>query len=188
MKTSFFLFLSTLCLGLAAEAAGGAHGDGVPTKTIFWQVFNLAILIGALTYFLKDGIRSFFAGRESDFVNEAKKSETAKKEAEKRFLDIQHKIEHLENTREESLARAEAEAADLRKQLLKEAQEIATRVRREAEETARIEAQRARLELHRAFVAQSVEAAKTVLSKDIGSQDHQRLQSEFNQNIQTVTT
>lgn len=187
MKRYGLLLLLILDSGLAwAEEHGhGAHG-GIPTRTIFWQVFNLAVLFGALFFILKDGVKNFFAQRRSGFVAAAEKSQSIRQEAEKQFIDIQHKIENLENTRAESLARAEAEAADMRHQLVREANEMAVKIHQEAEITAKIEVQRAKQDLHEKFVKEAIQAARTVLTKDLGAQDHQRLQGDFAKNLQAV--
>lgn len=169
-----------------AWAADGHGHTGVPVREVFWQVFNLGILFGGMIYFLRQPVKNFFAQRRADFVEAANKSQAARLEAEKQFVDIKHKLEHLESTRAESIARAEAEAADMRKQMIKDAEELAKRIRNEAETTAQIEVQKARQELRESFIQEAVSAARTVLTKDIGSQDHQKLQNDFTQHLQGV--
>lgn len=179
------ILVSFAGIALAQEGHGG-HDAGIPWKTIGWQVFNLTILFAGLIYFIKDNVRVFFASRKDGFVEQAKKSQAARAEAEKQYLEIQHKIEHLESTREESMARAQAEAADLRKSLIKEAEELAARVRNEAQVTAKFEIAKAKKELHEQFVQNSVTAARQVLTKDIGAADHQRLQGDFMTKVEGV--
>lgn len=169
-----------------AQEGHGEHDAGIPWKTIGWQVFNLTILFAGLIYFIKDNVRTFFAGRKDTFVEQAKKSQAARAEAEKQYLEIQHKIEHLEATREESLSRAQAEAADLRKSLIKEAEEMAVRIRNEAQVTAKVETAKAKKELHEQFVRETVAAARGVLTKDIGAADHQKLQGDFVSKVEGV--
>jgi F-type H+-transporting ATPase subunit b len=186
MKFTITIIL-ILVAGMAHAASGGHGQGGIPTREIFWQVFNLGILLGAMFYFLRQPTKDFFRNRQAAFVTAANKSQAARMDAEKQFLDIKHKIEHLETTRDESIARAEAEAVDLRKQILKDAEETAVRVRQEAEVTATSEAIKARKNLQEQFVAEAVSAARGVLSKDIGAQDHGKLQTDFVRNVQGVT-
>lgn len=167
-------------VAMAAEASA----EGVPGHTIFWQAFNLAILFGGLFYYLRKPIKDYFRQRQSEFIEAAKKAQSARLEAEKEYLDIQHKIEHLEGSRAESLARAQAEAAEMRKQMVRDAEELAARIRQEAEATVRIEVQRAQNQLQERFVQEAVAAARTVLTKDISPQDQSKLQNDFAKNLQ----
>lgn len=174
-------------VALAAEGEhAGAHHLTVPTTELFWQVFNLSILIAALVYFLRQPVKGFFAGRQSGFLASAEKSQAAKQAAQKQYLEMKGKLDHLEDTKDESLARAQAEAVDLRKQLVREAEEMAARIRKEAETTTQMEILRARQELQRQFAEDAISQARMVLTKDIGAADQQKLQTDFIKNIQAV--
>ena len=183
LKSTFVIGL-LLSSELALAASG--HGDGIPGKLIFWQVFNLTILFGALIYFLRQPAKEYFLQRRSSFLAAAEKSQAARAAAETRYIELQKKIEDLDRNRAESLARAEAEAADLRKQMITSAEEMAQRIRKEAETTVKIEILRARRELHEQFAEEAVSAARQVLSKDISSQDQARLQGDFVKNMEGV--
>ncbi len=181
LKTTFaLLFLSN-----AAWAADGAHETGIPSA-VFWQCFNLTLVLLILFFITRKSLPELFRQRQAGYVASAKKADEAKLEAEKQFLDIKHKLEHLNTSYGESVSRAQAEAADLRKQLVQEAQEQARRVKDEAEMTVKIDLQKAQRELHEVFVKESIAMAHTALSKDIATVDHQKLQTEFTKNIEAV--
>lgn len=179
-RIGFFMIL----LASSSALAAGGHGEGVPWKTIFWQVFNLTILFSGIIYLVAKPLRDFFAQRRAEYLETEKKSQSARKAAELQFSEVQQKLTHLEATREESYARAEGEAADMKKQLVRDANDLAVRIKAEAEATVRMEVLRAQLELRSEFVRESVQTARTVLQKDIGSQDHQRLQDQFVNQLQ----
>lgn len=183
--TSVLLVVGLMMISGAASAAEPGH-HGVPWKTIGWQVLNLGILVVGLVYLLKDSTRQFFAARRTGFIDAAKKSQSAREEAEKQYKEIQAKIEHLEATRAESIARAEAEAAELKKTLTREAEELAARIRKEAEATARAEVMKAKKDLHEQFVQEAIASARAVLTKDIGAADQQKLQADFMKNVEAV--
>ncbi|HRO66313.1 MAG TPA: ATP synthase F0 subunit B, partial [Pseudobdellovibrionaceae bacterium] len=140
------LCLAGLLVSQAAFAAEG-HGDGIPGKLIFWQVFNLGILLSALFYLLRQPVKDYFAQRRASFLQAAEKTKASRQAAEEKYRELKEKIENLDRTRAESLARAEAEAGDLKKQLILTANELAARIRKEAEATSKIEVLRARREL-----------------------------------------
>lgn len=182
---------TTLILMLVAGAAraaehGEEHAAGIPTHTVLWQCFNLFFVILILYFILRKSLPEIFHQRQAGYVASAKKADEAKLEAEKQFLDVKHKLQHLTDSYDESVSRAQAEAADLRKQLISEAQDQARRIKDEAEVTIKIEAQKAQRELHDTFVKESIGMARSALSKDIASTDHQKLQTDFTKNIEAV--
>lgn len=186
----WFAFL--LVLGTSVAFAAGGHGEHhaegpveVP-KVVLYQLINVIILFGGLTYFLKGMIVKFYAERKSGYLAAAQKSQAAREAAEKHFVDIKHKLDQLEASQDDSIARAKAEANDMRQSLIKDAQDAAARIKNEAEQTAKIEIQKAQTHLREQLLKDSLDAAKAVLSKDIGSVDHQKLQSEFVNKVQAV--
>lgn len=178
--------LLILTLPALAFAAGGHHDEGIP-KAVWYQIVNVLILVGGITYFTKDAIVSFFSGRKTEFVSAAAKSALAREEAERQFVDIKNKLAAIDTTRAETLKKAEAHAADLKKQIADEANEVTRRIREEAALTARLEGERAQRELRQNLLKDSVQAAQIVLSKDIGAADHQKLQKEFIKDIDGVS-
>lgn len=188
MKKWFvFLFVLGVSTAYAASGGHGEHGGEVHVpKTVLYQVINVIILFGGLYYFLRGAVVKFYADRKANYLAAAQKSQAAREEAEKQFVDIKNKLQQLEATTDESISRARAEASEMKQSLIKEAQEVAARIKKEAEETARLEVQKAQTQLREQLLKDSVEAAKAVLSKDIGSADHQKLQSEFVNKVQAV--
>lgn len=179
------LILLAPALALAAEHGGGHHDIEVP-KTVIYQVINVVILVGGLIYFTKDGIVAFFAGRKTAYLEAAQKSAFAREQAEKEFVDIKNKIANLDNTRQEQLKKAKDHAEDLKKQITEEAAQVSKRIKEEAELTAKLEVQRAQRDLRSQLLNDSVEAARIVLTKDIGSSDQQKLQKEFINHIEVT--
>ncbi len=177
-----FLNILVLLAPAVVLAAGGHHGEGVP-KFVLYQAINVTILVVGLIYFTKDGIVQFFSGRKAAYLEAAQKSAFAREQAEKEFVDIKQKLAHLSETREESLKKAQAHADDLKKQILTEAQEVTKRIRDEAELTTRLEVERAQKELRSQLLKDSVEAARIVLTKDLGAADQAKLQKDFVNNV-----
>ncbi len=183
-----FTFLVLTIMTNLATAASGAHGDAhIPAQSIFWQAFNLAIVLAIIFFATRKMIFEVFAQRQAGFMASARKAEEAKAEAEKQYQDIKGRLERLNQTRDESISRAIAESADLKRQLIQEAQDQARRIKDEAEVTVKIETQSARRELHEKFVKDTINLARQVLAKDIGSADHHKLQNDFTKNIEGVS-
>ncbi len=185
----WFSFL--LVLGTSAAYAANGHGEHevgpveVP-RVVLYQAINVAILFGGLFYFLKSTVVKHYADRKANYLAAAQKSQAAREQAEKQFVEIKHKLEQLQSGEDESISRAKAEAANLKRSLIKEAQEMVLRIKHEAEELAKIETQKAQVHLREELLKDALEASKTVLTKDIGSADHQKLQNEFINKVQAV--
>lgn len=173
----FGLVLISLFPGLAL-AAGGHHGEGVP-KVVIYQVINVVILFGGIIYFTKDSVIAFFKDRSSQYLEAAQKSAFAREQAEREFVDIKNKLAQLDATRTESLKKAQAHAEDMKKQILDEAQVVSNRIKEDAKLTAKLEVERAQRDLRQQLLKDSVEAARVVLTKDLGSADQQKLQKDF---------
>jgi len=183
------LFAFLLVFGTSVAFAAGGHGEHGPVevpKVVLYQLINVIILFGGLTFFLKGTIVKFYADRKASYLAAAQKSQAAREIAEKQFVDIKHKLDQLEASQDDSIARAKAEASDMKQSLIKDAHEAAARIKHEAEQTAKIEIQKAQTHLREQLLKDSLEAAKAVLSKDIGTADHQKLQSEFVNKVQAV--
>ncbi len=189
MKVLVFILIMMGAMAFANAAEGGhaeeAHAHGVP-KVVLWQAINLALIFGYGYYKFGGKVRDLFNERSRFFLNEAQKSKSIQEEAEKKLLDIKHKLSVLESTADESVERAKAEAADLRKQLEHEAKAFAEKIRREAESAAQIEIQNARRTLHQEVVSESLKQAKELMKKDMGQPDQQRLQDQFSKQIEGV--
>lgn len=172
-------------VSLASDAAHGAHSNEIPS-IIIWQVINLGILFAIIYKYTKQPIVDFFGSRQKDYLAQAEKSQALFKDAEKEYLDIQHRLEALKSSTDDSIKKAQQEAIELKNQMIKDAEEMASRIKEEAKQTAKIESQKVYQKLHDKIVTEAITAARSVLTRDIGAQDHQKLQSDFNKNIEVV--
>lgn len=182
------LILFTLILSpMLAIAAGGEHHEGgVPVKTIIYQVINVGLIVVGLIYFLKEGVRKAFKERQATYLAAAQKAEAARKAAENERAEMSQRLSHLENTASESIARARAEAVDLKKQIITEAENLSKRLKDDAAQTAHAEVMRAKKEIRESLIKQATETAKEQIEQQVSAADHERLQSNFIQNIQVV--
>ncbi len=181
-RYSPFLILILSQAALAAEH-GTAH-EGIPTRTVIYQLINFTLLIGGLIYFLREPVGKYFHDKRADYLNAASKAETARKAAEAERMEMQIRLTELESTADESVTKARIEAAEMKKQLLAEAEALSKRIREEAEISAKFESERAKNQLRENLIKESIELAKAQLGSKVTVEDHQRLQEEFISNIQ----
>lgn len=184
----YSLIMISLFAAAASASEAAAHGEvpQIPYKLVTYQTINVGLMVAALIYFLREPVRNYFSQKKSDFLSAAQKAETARKAAEAERAQIQVRLSKLESTAEETIARARAEAADMKKQLIAEAEALSKRIRDEAEITARLEVEKAKNHLKETLIKESLEAARNQLASKVTAEDHQRLQSNFITNIQAV--
>lgn len=195
MKLKNALYLNVMVqlltvFSIAGASEGKAHfAEHITVPgVVAWQAINLIILFSLIYVYTKEKVVEHFAKRRSNFLEAAEKSRQVQAEAEKSLLDIKHKLDLLSSSTAESISRARAEAADLKKLMMADALEVAKRIRQEAKETARLEVQRAYQDLKKRAINEAIFSARQILTKDIGSQDHQNLQNDFSKSLSGVPT
>ncbi len=188
MKYILPIFVLTMAAIANASEAGGGHEGAieVPVKLVTYQAINVVLMFAGLIYFLKDGVKKYFVEKRELFLASANKAEAARKSAEQEHMQIQVRLSQLESTADESVSRARAEAADMKKQLIAEAEALSKKIKEEAALAAKLEVEKAKRDLRASLVQDSIESARTNLNTKVSSDDQQRLQSNFISNIQAV--
>lgn len=183
------LFILTTTLARVALAEGGHHEDhGVPWGMVGWQIANFAIFAGVLVYFLRSKITGYFGLRQSEFAEARQRAEQAQAAAEQEHKLIREKMTRLEATSSETIQQAQKEAAELQQNILQEAKAAAARIEEEARKSIQYELERAKEELRQELLKAALEAAHKVVKQNIVDQDQKRLQGEFVNKVQVVTT
>ena len=181
------LALVTLVFAAEAFAAGGGHGHGhIPYGTITTQAINVVILFAGIIYFFRKNISAFFLGRKDTFLSAAAKSEEAKKLAEQKYKDIEQKLNKLVLTKDESISRAKAEAADMKNNLVNEAELLSKKIKEEATQSASFEIEKAKKQIREQMIIESTQLAQSNLKGAVGQDQQKQLQGEFIQNMQAV--
>lgn len=168
------------------EAHGGGHeAAGLPTA-VYYQAINFVLYAGLLFFFLRKPVKNYFSNRQADFKQALIKAEAARKEAETKKKEIQERLARLQNSSQDSIAQARAEAEALKAKILQDAAELSQKLREDARRTAELEIERAKHELREELLNQSVALAQKMLADKMVEQDQKRLQTEFVDKIQVV--
>lgn len=179
-QTSIVLLL---CLLPAAVFANEGLDEHTKQKIIY-QAINVAILVAGCVYFLKSKIREMFAQRNSSFIQASQKAKNAIKAAENEHMELRVKLQKLESTAEDSIMRARAEAQEMKKNLILEAETISQRIRHEAQLAAELEVTKAKTMLRRKMIEDAVFHADKQIKSSITDDQHNKLQSEFVKNVE----
>lgn len=170
-------------------AAGAEHGHGFDAETkmrVIYQFINVSIIVGAGIYYLKPKVVQFFKDRQANFVEAANKAMDLRKQAEDDHMQIKVRLNKLESTSDESIQRANAEAADFRNQLLKEAEELSKKIKLEAEQAAKLEIEKAKISIRQQMIEEAVALSSKQIESQITQEDHKKLEGEFINNMRAV--
>lgn len=179
------LALPAVLLNSFGNASDGHHAEGGLPTVVILQAINFFIYAGLIVYFGRGPISNYFKNRQAGFYTALKRADAARAEAQAKRSDIQTRLAKLEATRDESIQKAREEAAQLRQQIVNEAKALSEKLRGDAERTATIEIERAKLSLREDLLNQSIQMAQRILSDKMQDQDQKRLQEEFVAKIQS---
>jgi ATP synthase F0 subunit b len=170
------LMTSLMVLLSLSGGEGGASAPWWNTPGLeLWKFLNLILFVGALVYILRRPVSDALRARREGIRRDLMRAQEERDAANAKLREV-----------EERLARLDAEAAILREQSRREAEEERERIRRSTEEDAgklREQARReiesagkaARQELRRYAAEQSVRLAEEMIRRDISAEDDQRL-------------
>jgi len=174
---------------------GGEHAEGHghwPPPAINWTdfgnkqqapfaalVINFAILAGAYYSLGKKPVAAALDARRSAVAKEIEEAQRLKREAEKRAEQYQAKLGHLE----EELATAKAALVEAGKgekeRIVREAEEKAARMQKDAEFLIEQEVRQMQQDLWREAVEKATAAAEDLLRKRVTDADQERLAEEY---------
>ncbi len=184
------IFKLALILSQAWAAESGhlsAHdAHAIPWNSILVQTINFVLLFGLLIFFLRKTVKSHFINRAETYRDLVTKAESAKVEAEKSKTEIQSKLRRLELSATEGLDQARAQAAELKTKLVREANELAAKLSKDAERSAQVEIDRAKAELRAELLSQALETSRKNLGANLGTAEQKQLENEFAEKIQVV--
>lgn len=175
---AFILFAASVAVASSGGEHGGAHEGGVP-KVVFYQLINVLILLCGIYWGMRHKVSAFFVEKRKKFLEEQERARQSLVAAEKEHHEVKTRLDKLKNNRLDTISKAKADASDLHKQILADADAMAKRLHIEAELAAKIELQRAKNELREQLVKEAFELSKRDITSKATAEDQKRLQKEF---------
>jgi len=178
------LALLIVLTGLVYASGGEGHADsGVLLKDFLYRVFNFAIVVGILVYYLAKPLKKGLAGRRDDIAKALAESEQVKLAAEAKFAEYDQKLAAA-NAEIAELSTAIKREGELEKEkIIASARETAIKIEQDAEKAAALEIAKARKQLQTEAVRLAVELAEELLKTNFTSEDDTRLIDEYMQKV-----
>lgn len=187
MKVSLGIF-TLLLLSKLAFASSGGHGSdehGIPT-VVLYQAINVGIIVVGGIYLGRKKIANFFEARKQQYLAAQSKAQSTLQQAEQEFQQMKTTYDKLMVNKDDSLAKAKADANDLRAQMVKEAHALSSKIQEEAKLSSKIEIERAKYQLKEQLVRDAFELSKRDLASKATSADQKKLQDDFISKVQVV--
>lgn len=173
---AFGLFCATLLMATTAQAAGGG---GDKTMEAVWQGVNLVLILGAIIYFGRGPITTFFSSRRAEIKSELSEAANLLSEAEQRNAELQRRLVDLNSEVEGIREAANQRADDEAERILADARATAERIRNDAKAAVAQELSRAQSKLREEAANLALEIAAQKLEANVGDGDRDRLIDEF---------
>lgn len=159
-RLSLLSFLIVLSSSMASEGTG-------ESGILLWKAVNTVILLGIIYYFGGKYIKSFLESRRKsviDFVQEAQK---AKDESIKALEEAQKRLEEANFKLQEGIKIAQETAKLERENALNQANEIAQRIKKQAEENIAVEIRKAEAKLKRYAAQRALEVSRSLVQGQV---------------------
>jgi len=178
------LALMLLLTGLVYASGGEHHVEsGVLLKDFLYRVFNFAIVVGILVYFLTKPLKKGLAGRSDDIEKALAEAEQIKLDAEAKFAEYDQKLATANAEIAEISSAIKREGVLEKEKIIASAKEMAIKIEQDAEKAAALEVAKARQELQSEAVRLAVELAEELLKKNFTGEDDTRLIDEYMQKV-----
>ncbi len=182
IKICSYLLMGILLISTADASAGGAEA-GVPWMKIIFHVINLIILVFIIVRFGKKPIQDFFQNRHDTLRKALDEAEAEKQKAEEKYREYQEKLENIEKEIQDITGLLRKDGSNEKELVLKNARDLAERMKKDAQMSAEQEIAKARYELRKEAVRLAVQMAEEKLQKEMKDDDQTRLAEENINNI-----
>jgi F0F1-type ATP synthase membrane subunit b/b' len=140
---------------------------------------NFVLLVGMYVWLGKKPIREALKARRASVAKEIEEAQRMRQEAEDRAVVYQKKLEHLEEELKETRASLVQAGKGDRDRIIREAEEKATRMEKDAVFLIDQEMKQLRADLTREAVEIAITAAEEILRKRVTPVDQERLAEDY---------
>lgn len=163
----------------AASSHEPAHEGGVPVNDLIEALFNFAIFLAVLVYFLRRPISEYMQKRSRGVSSQLDEAAAIRKQAEEKLAEYKRRLEEFDREREKILANYRKEAEEEQAEILADARKTAERVRADAHKVIEFELKGARTALRERIVAEAVTQARAAIEQRLDEKTRERLVREY---------
>jgi ATP synthase, F0 subunit b len=173
------MHLAVITLAAGSSSPSGLGALGINTWAFVSQLLSFIIVLVILSIWVLPPIQKMLAKRQDQIREGIENAEKAKQDLIEASKKAEQVIQEARLKAQDTIERASRNAEQIGQQIEKEARVRAEKIYQQNEARIQQEANRARIELSRAIVNLSIDAAGSVIGRSIDSKDNRRLVEEF---------
>ena len=163
----------------SASAAEGGEAEKREGRELLYKFINLALLVGALGFFLRKPLAGFFAERSASIRKGLEEGRKALQVSQAQLKAVEEKLQHLEEEIAAFRASAGREMEAERQRLKLAAAEEAEKILQSARAQTEVAVRAAKLELKSYAAGQAVELAEEIIRRRLDEAGRKKLVSDF---------
>lgn len=140
---------------------------------------NLIILLAVLSYFLKEPIRNFLIERRGIIGNEIDEAQKTIAQAKKKYEEYLERMKNIESEIESLKEVIRKEGEIEREEIIKQAELASKKIRDEASEAIKLQAERVRHDIQNEIVSLVVGLAENIIKQKLDEADERKLFESF---------
>jgi F-type H+-transporting ATPase subunit b len=175
-------------------AATGAHGEGHKApmitseklKDLFWRTANFLALVLILVKFLAKPIAGGLSGRRSRIQEEMEELQEKRDKAERSYKEFEGRLAGMEEEMEVVVEKAIALAGVEKERILKEAEDSAEEIKRQAEAAVKAAVADAKNKLQDEVAEQAAAMAEELIVKNLTAKDQVAITEQYLERVGAV--
>jgi F-type H+-transporting ATPase subunit b len=179
MKSLFIGTVNLVMLAGAAALFAAEEHHAAPISQIIYPAINFLIFAYILKRFALPPVMGFLAARRESVVKTVAEAADEKRRADAFVADYRNRLAKLEQEIEGIRSELRAEGERDKARILREAEELAAKIKSDAGLQVEQEFKAARYRVRREIAGRAREAAEALLQTQITEADHKRLAEEF---------
>ncbi|MEC9488529.1 MAG: F0F1 ATP synthase subunit B [Halanaerobium sp.] len=148
-------------------------------STLFWEVVNFLVLMGALTYFLYKPIVNLLEERKKRVKSDLNSAQEKREEAQRMLERYEAKLDQAREEGDKIVENAEERARLREKEIVEEAQKEARRIVERAKEETQLMKRKALQEVKEQTAYLTIMAASKLLREQLDQEKHARLVEDY---------
>lgn len=178
----------------AMGEAAGAHGDGHAApmitaeklKDLFWRTANFIALIIIMVKFLAKPIANGLSGRRRGIQEELEDLETKRDTAERSYKEFEGRLAGMEKEMDSVVEKAIAMAQDEKTRILREAEQSAEEIKKQAEAAVQSAIVEAKGKLQDEVAEQAAAMAEELIVKNLTAKDQVAITEQYLERVGAV--
>ncbi|MHB8092932.1 MAG: F0F1 ATP synthase subunit B family protein [Syntrophales bacterium] len=176
------LFLCMFLVSAACASGGGSEDTHAKLMNFAWKALDFIVLAGIIYWLVGKKAKDFFAGRREKIGKGLADAASQLEEAQRKFKEYEAKLDKATVEIDELTTMIREQGQAEKQRIIKEAHEIAEKIKEDARLRMEQEFKKARHQLRLEAVRYSTQMAESLLRENIRVEDHEAMVKNYIKN------